>query len=117
MKFQKLSLAAILGAGLLISGTQAFARDRDGDHRGRDRDRYERNWNREQHERREWREHRNYSDRDYRYYSPNYYSPNYYSPNYYSPGYYDYSPNYYQPPPPPAYGPGVSGYFYFGPRR
>ena len=98
MKLKQLSLAAILGAGLLVSGSQAFGRDRDDyrydnrydqrydsrdyRHDYRDDRRYnEREERRREKERREWIKHQEKLERERRkhgyYYQPGarYYSP------------------------------------------
>jgi hypothetical protein len=109
MKGKKFSLAVVLGVGLLISGTQAFARDHDRDdwRYGRD-ERHERRYDRDD----RWRHDRDHRrdwdrDRDWRY--RNYRRNGYYSVPYYTQPYYS-QPYYYSDP----YGPGVSGYFSFG---
>src|SRR3954451_10117271 len=94
MRLRKFSLAAILGSGLLVSGTQAFARDHDDWRHDRDRrsehrrdrdDRYRRDWDRDRHHRDRHYDRRYRDPRYYGYYSQpySYSEPEYYAP--YSP--------------------------------
>jgi hypothetical protein len=108
MSLKKLFTAALLGTGLLVTGSHAFAHDYDRDDRWRDRERYERRREREEeHRRHEWMEH--HRDRYRHGYGYGYYNN---SP-YYNNGYYS-DPYYYNSAPRP----GISGYFYYSsPRR
>lgn len=115
MKIRNFGVIAALGFGLAVSGTQAFAQDRDrwhGDdrrdfrHEDRDRDRDYR-----EHERREWAEH-------HRYFGNGYTGNGYYVAPYVAPYAAPYVEPYYAPAPPPPvyYRPGFSAYFRFGHR-